>query len=85
MQLFPCPFCGPRAEAEFLFAAEAGKARPDGQVSDVAWSQYLYEERNPKGAAREIWLHATCGEYFVMERDTVTHDVASSASLRRAP
>ena len=25
MQLFPCPFCGPRDETEFTFATEAGK------------------------------------------------------------
>ncbi len=85
MQLFPCPFCGPRAETEFGFAAEAGKTRPEGEVSDKAWSRYLYSESNPRGAAREIWVHLTCGEYFVMERDTFTHVVKSSSSLRGAP
>jgi sarcosine oxidase subunit delta len=84
MQLFPCPFCGKRAETEFSYAAEAGKTRPEGDVSDVAWSRYLYAENNPRGATREIWVHLTCGEYFVMERDTVTHAVKSSASLRDA-
>ena len=85
MQLFPCPFCGPRAETEFSFAAEAGKTRPEGEVSDLAWSRYLYTEKNPRGATREIWSHLTCGEYFVMERDTLTHVVKSSSSLRAAP
>ena len=36
---------------------------------------------NPKGATREIWVHLTCGEFFVMERDTVSHAVAGSAAL----
>jgi sarcosine oxidase subunit delta len=84
MQLLPCPFCGLRAETEFTFGAEAGKARPEGDVSDFAWSRYLYAEANPKGATREIWVHLTCGEFFVMERDTVTHVVKSSSSLRPA-
>jgi sarcosine oxidase subunit delta len=85
MQLFPCPFCGPRAETEFSFAAEAGKIRPEGEVSEAAWSHYLYDETNPKGATREIWVHLTCGEYFAMERNTLTHVVKSSSPLRTAP
>ena len=85
MQVFPCPFCGPRPETEFQFCAEAGKTRPEGEVSDVAWAHYLHGERNPRGATREIWLHLTCGDFFAMERDTLTHDVKSSASLRGAP
>ena len=85
MQLFPCPFCGPRAETEFSFAAEAGKVRPEGEVAAAAWSHYLYGETNPRGPTREIWVHLTCGEYFVMQRDTLTHVVNSTASLRAAP
>ncbi|MDE3174566.1 MAG: sarcosine oxidase subunit delta [Pseudomonadota bacterium] len=84
MQLFPCPFCGPRAETEFAFGGEAGKARPEGEVSDLAWSRYLYAEANRKGAAREIWVHLTCGEFFAMERDTVSHVVSSTSTLRAA-
>lgn len=77
MQLFPCPFCGLRDETEFAFATEAGKARPEpaAEVSAEAWARYLHVGDNPKGATREVWLHVTCGEFFVMERDTVTHAV----------
>lgn len=84
MQIFSCPFCGPRDESEFHFAAEAGKHRPEpaGEVGSDAWAAYLYEKSNPKGAAREIWVHLTCGEFFLMERDTLTHAVAASVSLR---
>ena len=84
MQLFPCPFCGPRDETEFHFGAGAGKTRPEpaGEVSAEAWGDYLHFDGNPKGAAKEIWLHLTCGEFFLMERDTLTHDVAGSRSLR---
>jgi len=77
MQLFPCPFCGLRDETEFSFATEAGRGRPEpaAEVSADAWSSYLHFGANPKGATREVWLHAACGEFFVMERDTVTHMV----------
>ena len=83
MQLFPCPFCGPRDETEFQFATEAGKTRPEpaADVSAERWAHYLHFKDNPKGAAREIWLHATCGEFFLMERDTVTHAVSGAQAL----
>lgn len=84
MQLFPCPFCGLRDETEFHFAAEAGKTRPEpaGEVSAASWSNHLYAKSNPKGPSREIWQHDTCGEFFLMERDTLTHEVAGSKALR---
>jgi len=85
MQLFTCPFCGPRVEIEFSFGGEAGKTRPEpaADVSDQAWAQYLYTNANPKGATREIWVHTTCGEFFVMERDSATHAVAVPIALRK--
>lgn len=86
MQMFPCPFCGPRDEAEFSFGGEAGKARPEpaGAVSPETWSGFLYLHSNPRGFSREIWLHASCGEFFLMERDTGDHAVHASHSLRKA-
>lgn len=77
MNLLPCPFCGPRDETEFHFATEAGKGRPEpaGDVSAADWSAYLHVNANPKGLSREVWMHLTCGEFFVLERDTATHYV----------
>lgn len=84
MQLFPCPFCGNRAETEFTYCAEPReRPEPAGEVSDARWAGYLFENRNPKGATREIWLHQTCGEFFALDRDTVTHAVTASHSLRK--
>jgi heterotetrameric sarcosine oxidase delta subunit len=85
MQLFPCPFCGLRDEREFHFAAEAGKTRPDTtkDVSDAEWARYLHAIRNEKGRVREVWMHLTCSELFVMERDSVTMEVISSSPLRK--
>ncbi|MFE0017052.1 sarcosine oxidase subunit delta [Mesorhizobium sp. NPDC059054] len=81
MQLFTCPFCGPRPETEFHYGGEHGNLRPDGaDVGAERWADYLYMRSNPKGATREIWVHMTCGEFFAMERDTVTHKLASSSA-----
>ena len=83
MQLFTCPFCGPRCETEFHFATEAGKSRPEPSegVAAEAWSKYLYANANPKGATREIWVHLTCGEFFAMERDSGDHSVRGAEAL----
>jgi sarcosine oxidase subunit delta len=82
MQIFTCPFCGPRTENEFHYGGEAGNLRPDvGDVPAERWSSYLYMRTNPKGRTREVWLHMTCGEFFVMERDTVSHQVFAATAL----
>jgi sarcosine oxidase subunit delta len=83
MQLFTCPFCGPRSEAEFHFGGDLGNLRPDGAqaVSTADWTHYLYFRNNHKGRASEVWMHLTCGEIFRMERDTVTHAVHETANF----
>ena len=49
MQIFPCPFCGPRDESEFHYVGEP-KARPEpaSSVSDAAWADYLWFNTNPE-------------------------------------
>lgn len=85
MQLFTCPFCGPRPETEFHYGSEAGNLRPDGaEASAEHWAGYLYMRANPKGETREIWVHMNCGEFFMMQRDTVTHELAASLVLGNA-
>jgi sarcosine oxidase, subunit delta len=82
MQIFTCPFCGSRDESEFHYGGEAGNTRPDGAgVPAERWARYLYMRTNPKGATREVWVHLTCGEFFVMERDSVGHQVRASHAL----
>lgn len=84
MQTFPCPFCGSRNETEFYFAAEAGKLRPDTtvDVSNAQWATYLYAQKNEKGTVQEVWMHLTCAEVFILERNSVTMDVIGSKALR---
>lgn len=85
MMLFECPFCGPRPEAEFHYGGDFGNDRPEGfdAVSDETWAHYLYYKHNRKGETEEIWKHLTCQEVFAMRRDTLSHKVLESRSLRR--
>lgn len=85
MQLFECPFCGLRDEREFHFAGEVGKTRPatGGDVSAEQWGAYLHDQRNAKGAVREVWMHLPCAEIFEMRRDSVTMAVLGVAAFRR--
>ena len=56
MQSFPCPFCGPRPEPEFLFVTEMGKTRPEPavEVSAPVWAAYLHDVKNIKGEVAEV-------------------------------
>ncbi len=87
MQLFPCPFCGLRSEGEFHFAAEAGKTRPvtTRDVNAEEWAAYLFDQKNEKGATREVWTHLPCAEMFIMSRDSVTMEVLGTQTLRKLP
>ncbi len=84
MQLFECPFCGPRSETEFHFLTEAGKQRPEPaeEVSDEKWADYLYNHKSPRGRTAEIWVHIPCGEFFILERDSITREVFRSIPLK---
>lgn len=76
MLRIPCPYCGPRDEAEFNYGGPTHIRRPELSATDTQWSHYLYFRENPKGPYRERWLHfAGCGQWFNVLRDTVTHEI----------
>ena len=79
MFLIRCPHCAEeREEEEFHAAGEAHLARPDDPdaCSDAEWGEYLYYRHNPRGAHRELWIHAAgCGKYFNVARDTRSHEI----------
>lgn len=86
MQIFKCPFCGYRNETEFFYAGEAGTNRPGpaAEVSAENWSDYQYAVNNFRGASAEVWRHQTCGELFIMKRDTATMEVLEIVRLRKS-
>jgi methylglutamate dehydrogenase subunit B len=79
-----CPFCGPRDHDEFAYGGDASLARPAPDDPDPeAWYRYVYVRENPKGAHRELWWHALgCGQWLVVERDTVSHAIAEVRPAR---
>jgi heterotetrameric sarcosine oxidase delta subunit len=80
MLLIPCPWCGPRDEPEFQFGGEPA-TRPSADVTDETWANYLYLKNNRKGGHRELWCHAGgCGQWFTLERDTLTHEIFPGAA-----
>lgn len=78
-----CPSCGPRDEIEFTWGGPADLARPDpATCSDEAWTDYLFMRDNPRGVQRERWCHTYgCGQWFQVERDTVTHRVVAVRAI----
>jgi len=82
MQRFPCPWCGERSEHEFRYAGDADRPRPERHVDDAQWADYLHFRDNPRGPARELWIHfGGCGRWLVLERNTQTHAVIGAEAM----
>ena len=76
MQLIPCPWCGPREEAEFSYGGQAHVPYPadPGALSDEQWAHYVFFRDNTKGRFAERWNHsAGCRRWFNAIRDTTTY------------
>jgi sarcosine oxidase subunit delta len=75
MLLITCPWCGERAQDEFVCRGEAHISRPaePDRLSDEEWADYLFMRSNPKGLHAERWLHRHgCRRWFNALRDTVS-------------
>ncbi|MFE2881109.1 sarcosine oxidase subunit delta family protein [Streptomyces sp. NPDC059272] len=78
MLLIPCPWCGPRDEAEFHYGGQAHVAYPEtpSELTDEEWARYLFFRANPKGPFAERWSHAAgCRRWFNAVRDTATNEI----------
>jgi len=81
--LIPCPWCGPRAQAEFSYGGDATSKRPATDAPDEAWVAFVYQRANPAGPHDELWFHAAgCRQWFRVRRDTRTHEILHSAPPR---
>ena len=88
MLLIPCPYCGPRNDAEFTPGGAAHIARPAAAqaVTDQQWGEYLYFRKNIKGPQLERWFHAHgCRRWFNVARDSVTHEIVSVYKMGDPP
>ncbi|MFF6780476.1 sarcosine oxidase subunit delta family protein [Streptomyces sp. NPDC012510] len=78
MLLIPCPWCGPRDEAEFHYGGQAHVPYPQdpASLSDEEWARYLFFRDNAKGPYAERWSHAAgCRRWFNAVRDTSTNEI----------
>lgn len=76
-----CPLCGARDRREFTYMGdETYLNRPDAEAAPEAWDAYLHLRDNPAGVTRDLWYHEMgCAAWIVVERDTVSHAVLSTA------
>ena len=76
MLRIPCPWCGDRAEIEFLNGGESVARPPDPMaLAQPEWSDYLFNRANRMGITSENWWHAHgCRQWFVLKRDTSTNE-----------
>jgi heterotetrameric sarcosine oxidase delta subunit len=82
----PCPFCGERDNAEFVYRGDASPVRPAAAESEAAFVEYVYMRSNPAGEILEHWYHAQgCRNWLVVRRNTRTHVIADAAFAKRAP
>ena len=84
MMNIPCPFCGPRNEAEFLYGGPVKPDRPNpNAVSEAEWTAWLTQVPNPLGPVKERWWHVKgCGTWLTIVRDTRTHDILEDADAK---
>lgn len=88
MIVIRCPYCHEqRSEEELAYGGEANimRATAPDTVSDVEWTDYLFMRSNPKGLHQEQWCCAAgCGQWFKVERHTVTHEVTQVVRFDQA-
>ncbi len=73
-----CPFCGVRDHTEFSYEGDATVVYPALDAPEGEWFEAVFLRDNPRGPHREHWRHAFgCGAFLEVERDTVTHEIAS--------
>lgn len=76
--LLPCPHCGPRPVAEYVYGeiitVPASVVDPDTRDLDRA-----YFHDNPAGPVTERWFHVYgCRRWLTITRDTRTDEILPS-------
>ena len=86
MLRIPCPYCGERDHSEFSYGGPADLVYPDIDCEDLdVWSEAVFCRDNPRGPQREFWHHLQgCRLWMVVERDTLTHEIAGAQPVQAA-
>ena len=75
MKLIPCPHCGNRAQAEFVYERSADSVVSLDAEPAVAVAA-LFSRANLRGVEEEIWRHTHgCGSWMLIRRDRVSHAI----------
>jgi sarcosine oxidase subunit delta len=81
MMLIPCPHCGPRAQAEFVYERALESVIVPGRDDAEAMAR-LFTRTNPKGENEELWRHTHgCRAWLVVTRHTVTHQISATRAI----
>jgi heterotetrameric sarcosine oxidase delta subunit len=81
MMLIPCPHCGPRAQAEFVYERTMDSLVPISADPDSAMVA-LFTRNNPRGLDDELWRHTFgCRAWMVLRRHRVTHVIESEQAV----
>ena len=79
MQLFDCPWCGPRAHIEFTYLRDSESVATGNMATpadDRRELDRIYLRRNHLGAHTEIWQHSFgCRGCLRVTRNNLTHEV----------
>ncbi|HEX8447247.1 MAG TPA: sarcosine oxidase subunit delta [Sphingomonas sp.] len=79
MMQIVCPFCGPRAQAEFAYERTLDSIVTLAMSAEDAVAR-LYARANPRGEDDELWRHGFgCRQWIVLSRDRRTHRILSAA------
>jgi heterotetrameric sarcosine oxidase delta subunit len=77
MMQIPCPHCGPRAQAEFVY----GRTVDSVVLLDAAPEEAmetLFTRTNPRGIDEEIWRHTYgCRAWMIITRHRVTNEITA--------
>jgi heterotetrameric sarcosine oxidase delta subunit len=77
----PCPHCGNRAQAEFVYERAAESVIVPGEDDDAAMDK-LYTRTNPRGLDEELWRHTYgCRAWLVVTRHRVTHEITAVRAI----
>jgi heterotetrameric sarcosine oxidase delta subunit len=77
MMQIPCPHCGPRAQAEFVY----GRTVDSVVLLDAAPEEAmetLFTRTNPRGIDEEIWRHTYgCRAWMIITRHRGTNEITA--------
>ncbi len=77
MMLIDCPYCGERAQAEFVYERTLDSIVSIEMPVEEALAR-LFARANPRDEDRELWRHSYgCRQWVVLRRHRRTHAIAA--------